>query len=138
MSSSYVNSELIWTEGNTAGEGESLRLAVSRCGLCGGVDFPVREHCSTCGATVEKTMLSARGRLGAFTAVLHPPPGGEVPVPYAVGIAAFPEGVSVLGLLHEVEPDAGRPWQIGEDVETVAVRVGPVLTYGFARPQQGT
>jgi uncharacterized OB-fold protein len=60
--------------------------------------------------------------------VLHPPPGGLVEVPYLVGVARFPEGISILGVVTGASqtPPQGTP------VDTVAMALpNGRLTYAF-------
>jgi uncharacterized OB-fold protein len=50
-------------------------------------------------------------------------------VPYHVGIARFPEGIAVMGLLVDV---AGVDLRIGLPIETVAVSAyDDLMTYAF-------
>lgn len=74
-------------------------LAGLRCRACGRVSFPARPHCPHCleEARVERTPLSRRGRLFAFTTAEVGVPSIEAP--YAFGFVDLPEGVRVFALL---------------------------------------
>jgi uncharacterized OB-fold protein len=48
-------------------------------------------------------------------------------VPYTVALAAFPEGVAVLGVVTAALDDV----PLGQRVETVAMLIGERLGYGF-------
>ena len=114
--------------GEAVAAGARIRLAASTCGACGRVQFPARTECPACGAPASATALQARATLGPCTAVLHPPPGALVPTPYLVGVARFPEGISVMGLVVGTDqtPPPGTP------VETVATALPDGrLTYAF-------
>jgi uncharacterized OB-fold protein len=109
-------------------EQETVRLAGSRCGDCGRVDFQARERCSRCGADAQPMGLSSEAALVRHTAVLHQPPGALVEVPYRVAVAAFPEGLSIMGLLVG-EPESPEP---GTRVRTVRAAVSDTAwTYAF-------
>lgn len=112
--------------------GSPNRLRASRCDGPGHIEFPALDRCPVCGAGTSAVALSGAARLGATTAVLHPPPGGQVDVPYVVGVAEFPEGISVIGLVDATELGAVSR---GDVVDTVALEVAPgLVTYGF-RPR---
>ena len=59
----------------------------------------------------------------------HPPPGGLVPVPYAVAVADFPEGISILGLVSNA--GTAEELELGDEVQTVAAQVGDKIGYAF-------
>jgi uncharacterized OB-fold protein len=72
--------------------------------------------------------LGPAGVLRGFTAVLHQPPDVQVQAPYWVGDVEFAEGVSVVGLLVDVD---GEP-ALGSAVEVVAVPLdNGTLTFGY-------
>lgn len=127
----FIQPGLIDAASRGAEAGESIGLAASRCDVCERVDFPARSSCSSCGAAVSTAVLSSTARLGAQTAVLHAPPGALVDVPYRVGVAEFPEGLAVLGLLVGDQPERG------DRVEVVSVPVGDRLTYGYRSATTG-
>jgi uncharacterized OB-fold protein len=76
--------------------------------------------------------LHDNATLGTCTAVLHAPPGALVEVPYMVGVARFPEGISIMGVVVGVTqtPPQGTPLEI----VAMALPDGR-LTYAF-RPSQ--
>jgi uncharacterized OB-fold protein len=112
--------------------GARIRLAASTCPSCGRVHFPAREQCPACGAATRATPLQSGAILGACTAVLHPPPGALVEVPYLIGVAQFPEGISIMGVVVGASetPPPGTP------VDTVATALPDGrLTYAY-QPSQ--
>jgi len=123
----FLEPRLIASAGDAARPGEQLALAASRCDSCDRVDFPRRDTCPACSGGVSDVQLSA-GTLGGFTSVLHPPPGAQVETPYHLGVAAFPEGISVLGqlLVGSLEEVS-----TGDAVEVVATEVDGSATYAF-------
>ena len=72
--------------------------------------------------------LSSSATIRGFSAVLHQPPGALVQAPYAVALAAFPEGVAVLGT---VDGQDYRALSIGDAVTTVAKEVGASIEYAY-------
>lgn len=108
--------------------GTSVRLAASRCQACDRVDFPRRSDCPSCGGPVTDVSLSEGAVLGGSTSVLHPPPGALVETPYNIGVAAFPEGISILGQLLVRSLDEV---QLGDPLAVVATEVDGTVTYGF-------
>jgi uncharacterized OB-fold protein len=109
--------------------GAELFLVASRCADCDRYDFPALEQCPVCGAEATRERLDRRGAISQFTNVNHPPPGGLVPVPYAVAIADFPGGISVLGLVGNAA--TADELRFGDEVETVATPVGDRIGYAF-------
>lgn len=122
---------LLWT---TADPGRTVALRGSRCDRCGRIEFPSRTLCPTCGSVAAAIPLGPRARLRTVTSVLHPPPGSRVPVPYVVGVAEFPEGISILGL---VVIDAQEHVTVGDPVDTIAYAPADVSTYGFLPRPEG-
>jgi uncharacterized OB-fold protein len=104
------------------------RLAASRCIDCGRVEFPRLEHCPSCLAPAEDVSLGPYATVSGYTQVLHPPPGGEVAVPYTVVAAAFPEGIAVLGTML-----GDNTCTLGQRIE-VATRAVPSGTAYAFRP----
>ena len=116
---------------DTAPPGSTTALLASRCEACDLVAFPKREHCERCGGDVEPIALSTRATLIAHTEVIHPPPDAKVEVPYGVGLARFPEGISILGLLDDA---LRQEVTVGIEVETFAHEAFEGgLTYGYRR-----
>jgi uncharacterized OB-fold protein len=103
-------------------------LVASRCTACGRTEFPARVVCPACGSTSPSELLPSVGRLVGFTAVLHPPPGTDVEVPYTIGVVEFDGRIRVLGQVT----DPVDQLEIGLSVETVGQRVGAdSLGYAF-------
>lgn len=111
-----------------ASPGAQLQLAASLCPTCDRADFPRRDACPACLGPVDDIVLTDSAVLSGFTSVLHPPPGALVQTPYHIGIAAFPEGVSVLGQLLV---DSLDEVSIGDAVSVVATEVDGSATYAF-------
>jgi uncharacterized OB-fold protein len=82
--------------------GQEALLRASSCAHCRRWEFPYRDYCPGCGGRdVVEGSLGPQARVVGTTAVLHPPPGAMVETPYTVALAAFAEGVSVLGVVME-------------------------------------
>jgi uncharacterized OB-fold protein len=109
--------------------GAEVFIVASQCTDCERYDFPALEQCPACEGATARRRLSPRGSISQFTNVNHPPPGGLVPVPYAVAVADFPEGISVLGLVSNAQSSAEL--RFGDEVRTVAAPVGDQLNYAF-------
>ena len=92
--------------------GEPTALLASLCRACGRAEFPRRTTCPACGADADLALLRGPARLTVSTAVLAQPPGSKVEAPYGVGVAEFPQGLRVIGLL------VGDP-RIGATVDVV-------------------
>jgi uncharacterized OB-fold protein len=124
---SVVREGLLATDDPTPGNTVALRA--SRCAACSLVAFPARTHCEGCGKEAEPIDLSTRATLSAHTEVIHPPPDAKVEVPYGVGLATFPEGVSIMGLLDD---ELRQTAKIGAAIETFAYEAYPgTVTYGY-------
>ncbi|MBS45654.1 MAG: hypothetical protein CMH83_21270 [Nocardioides sp.] len=91
-----------------AAPGTATVLHVSTCDACGRSEFPRRRDCPACGSAVRDDRLSGPGRLRASTAVLAQPPGSRVEAPYLAGVAEFPGGLCVIGLLAHELPVGAR------------------------------
>ncbi|MHB1126353.1 MAG: Zn-ribbon domain-containing OB-fold protein [Bacillota bacterium] len=115
------------------------RLIISKCKKCSTVAFPQTEYCPNCASEgMEITHLSRLGKLRNFSSVRNMPPECKGPVPYGVGIAEFPEGIRIIGLLTTAEIDKLQP---GMDVELIVEKLyeedgHDVVTYKF-RPFEG-
>jgi uncharacterized OB-fold protein len=107
--------------------GELVRLRASNCPACARWEFPALTYCPGCDGRPESSALSEQATVIGVTAVLHPPPGALVEVPYTVALAAFPEGVAVLGVVTAALGDV----PLGQRVETVAMLIGERVGYGF-------
>ena len=109
--------------------GAEVFLVASWCAKCERFDFPALDQCPACEAPSTRQRLDRRGAISQFTNVNHPPPGGLVPVPYAVAIADFPGGISILGLVSNA--GTADELQLGDEVQTVAAQVGDKINYAF-------
>lgn len=85
---------------------EAPNLIGGKCDSCSSYCFPKFSNIHKPGCRmrqVKEVLLSRRGRLDSYTIQYYPPPPPFVPtdpfVPYAVGLVALPEGISVLGIL---------------------------------------
>jgi uncharacterized OB-fold protein len=101
--------------GGSVRPGQPACLVASRCTGCARTEFPLRTRCPACGSTSGPEPLPSAGRLVGFTAVLHPPPGADVEVPYTVGVVEFDGRIRVLGLVIETLEDL----EVGRSMETV-------------------
>ncbi|HXQ59600.1 MAG TPA: OB-fold domain-containing protein [Acidimicrobiales bacterium] len=111
-------------------------LLGGRCTVCGHHHFPRHDTCPYCasGATVAAD-LSATGRLWAWTAVTHPPPGYRGHVPYGFGVVELPEGLRVITRLTEADPDtlrADQPMQMVVEPLHEDEEGRSVVSYAFA------
>lgn len=106
---------------------EPVCLAAGRCDSCGRHVFPAMERCPVDGTAMATVALSATAHLRGHTSVLAPPPEVQLPVPYHVGTAEFPEGVVVIGLLLAAPTEMA----IGDELEVVAHPVDERLTFAF-------
>jgi uncharacterized OB-fold protein len=112
---------------STAPPGQPTALLAARCSACQRVYFPSAAACLACGAGTERQRLAGPATLTVHTSVLVQPPGSLVQAPYDVGVAAFPEGICVIGLLD----GAARA---GDLVQPVVLAPHPQLrTFGFRR-----
>jgi hypothetical protein len=109
-------------------DGVPVRLRASRCDECDRHEFPARNYCPSCGGPSEETQLSLDATVIGLTAVNHPPPGALVPAPYSVAVAAFAEGVAVLGPVPGVSME---DLQLGDRVRSVGILVGEAVAYGW-------
>ena len=120
--------QMVAADGGAPVVGESARLLASQCPNCGRTEFPAREQCPACGEPSTTAPLPSEGRLCGFTAVLHPPPGTEVPVPYGIGVVEFDGRVRVMGLLTQQIDGL----DVDPRVRTVTLHpAADVVTYGF-------
>lgn len=120
---------------------DGIRLQSARCDSCGTYFFPASHHqhrpgCSRQG--VQPVLLSKRGKLATYT-VQHymcPPPfktTGDI-TPYGIAMVAFPEGISVAGLIMESDLDGLK---IGLEMETIPYTLyqdddgNDVITWAF-------
>jgi uncharacterized protein len=112
------------------------RLLGGRCRACGHHHFPRQPVCPYCSS--ERTAgveLSSRGRLWAWTAVTHPPPGYRGEVPYGFGVVELAEGLRVVTRLSEADPGrlaAGQPMHLVLERLALDEQDRPVIVYAFA------
>lgn len=90
-----------------AAVGEHTRLAASRCQDCGRVQFPATDRCPACGTASGAIWLAGPARVVFTTEILNQPPDSLVEAPYSIGVAEFPEGLRVIGLLESPAAKAG-------------------------------
>jgi len=127
----WVNaSGMLHESSGTLEPGSPVRLKASHCAACVRWEFPARSYCPTCGLAPTVKPLSETAHVIGFSAVLHQPPGALIQAPYAVALAAFPEGVAVLGTVPGVDH---ADLMIGDSVSTVAVQVGNSIEYAYSR-----
>lgn len=111
-------------------------LLGGRCGACGQHHFPLHDVCPYCASEgTEAIELSATGRLWAWTAVTHPPPGYKGQVPYGFGVVELPEGLRVVTRLTEADPGrlhADQPMHMVIDPLHIDDEGRPVVVYAFA------
>jgi uncharacterized OB-fold protein len=96
-----------------------VKLAGSRCKLCGEATLGTSNLCPNCGSDeVAPIEMSDAGQVWTYTVVRYKPPGdykGSDPFkPFAMGLIELPEGLRVLA-------------PIGGDVETV--RIGMAVVF---------
>lgn len=120
---------------------EKPHLLGIRCKACGEVFFPKRATCSKCfSGEVEEIPLSRRGKVYSHTVVRHPPPEYEGTVPYGLGHVELPEGVLVITLFTQCDPEAVK---IGMDMEMVLEKFkedengNEIVTYKFRPVRMG-
>jgi uncharacterized OB-fold protein len=120
---------------------DGVRLQSAKCNSCGTYFFPASHHqhrpgCSRQG--VENVFLGGRGKLATYTVQYYmcPPPfktTGDI-TPYGIGMVAFPEGISVAGIITETDLNALK---IGLDMETTTYTLykneegNEVVTWAF-------
>jgi uncharacterized protein len=111
-------------------------LLGGRCRACTHHHFPRHEVCPYCASPdTEAVELSATGRLWAWTAVTHPPPGYRGEVPYGFGVVELPEGIRVVTRLTEADPgrlQRDQPMHMVIDSLHVDDAGQPVVVYAFA------
>ncbi len=78
----------------------------SVCKSCGTKFFPPRSDCNVClSSDMDWFPISGPGTLVTFTKAMYAPAGFEKDVPYALGLAEFPEGVKVFGRIDKALAD---------------------------------
>ncbi|CAB5037968.1 unannotated protein [freshwater metagenome] len=113
--------------------GELVRLRASYCEACDRWEFPVRDYCPTCPAPVVVAALPGPARVVGFTAVMHAPPGSLVAVPYVLAVAAFLGGISIMGVVDNVELG---DLEVGVLVDVIAAARGDIACYAYRLQQR--
>ena len=86
------------------------RLLAGRCTACGDLHFPRAEVCPYCGcATCSETAIGATGTIYVGTVVTTAPPGYQGSVPYGFGLVDLDEGLRVISVLGETDPEKLTP-----------------------------
>jgi uncharacterized OB-fold protein len=110
----------------------SITLIGGYSNVSGHHHFPLGPVCPFTGADdVERVPLPRDGHLWAWTAVTHPPPGYDGPVPYGFGVVELDDiGLRVVTRLTETDPS--RLHQ-GQRMTLVTDDLGDhVATWAFA------
>ena len=90
-----------------------------RCKSCNHILPPLAMTCYYCyGEDLERLALSRQGKLYSYTVVYQPHKRFEVP--YAIGYIELPEGLRIFSHLKE---KAGKPFQVGMDMELVVEKL---------------
>jgi uncharacterized OB-fold protein len=108
--------------------GAPVELAASYCEQCTRWEFPTRRYCPTCDADPVERPLSGEAVVEFVTAVLHQPPGALIEAPYAVVLARFAEGVSIMGVISDAAYEVIAP---GDRVVPIAVQTGTAIGFQF-------
>ena len=105
------------------------RLIATKCKSCGYCAFPKNFTCgnpSCKNKDVEDILLSKRGKLWSWsTQYYKPPPPFMAPepyIPFTVGLAEFPEGIKVLGMMTGCD-DPDTDLKIDMAVEVVSEKL---------------
>ncbi len=82
------------------------RMEAGKCKKCGEIHFPGRLICPHCkGREFETVNLSGKGELSTYTVIRVAPSGFGDLTPYAVGIVRLDEGVNVMGMITDCDPE---------------------------------
>ncbi len=110
----------------------SITLVGGWSHLSGHHHFPLGPVCPFTGADdVERVLLPRDGRLWAWTAVTHPPPGYAGPVPYGFGVVEL-DAIGLRVVTRLTEPDPARLVE-GQRMTLVTDDLGDgVATWAFA------
>lgn len=110
----------------------SITLVGGFSHISGHHHFPLGPVCPYTGADdVEQVLLPRDGHLWAWTAVTHPPPGYDGPIPYGFGVVELDHiGLRVVTRLTESDPSRLHP---GQRMTLVTDDLGDhVATWAFA------
>jgi uncharacterized OB-fold protein len=106
---------------------ENPSLIASKCKSCGALRFPSGTLCHNpyCREKeVEEFELSRQGKVYSFTIEYYKPPillpGQEEFEPYAVAWVELPEGIRVVGMMTQCDPEKVK---VGMDVELVVEKL---------------
>ena len=110
----------------------SITLVGGFSPISGHHHFPLGPVCPYTGADdVEQVLLPRDGHLWAWTAVTHPPPGYDGPIPYGFGVVEL-DGIGLRVLTRLTEADPARLHQ-GQRMTLVTDDLGDhVATWAFA------
>ena len=110
----------------------SITLVGGFSPISGHHHFPLGPVCPFTGADdVERVLLPRDGQLWAWTAVTHPPPGYEGPIPYGFGVVEL-DGIGLRVVTRLTESDPSRLHQ-GQRMTLVTDDLGDhVATWAFA------
>jgi hypothetical protein len=110
-----------------------VRLLGSRCRVCGETSFPERAYCPRCRSEdLEPARIHGPATLMSWTVVHQAPPAFTTPL--AVGYAAFPSDVVVLGPIDAPRERlvTGLRLRVVEGRTSVSSDGTPLVSYRFA------
>lgn len=110
----------------------SITLVGGFSHISGHHHFPLGPVCPYTGADdVAQVLLPRDGHLWAWTAVTHPPPGYDGPIPYGFGVVEL-DGIGLRVVARLTESDPSRLHQ-GQRMTLVTDDLGDhVATWAFA------
>jgi hypothetical protein len=98
------------------------KLLGGKCKKCGKVHLPPRPLCDNCySKEFEWTEIPTKGKLLTYTVIHIAPTLFQSMVPYAMGIVQLENGLKMLGMIRDVEPQQ--------------IRIGMNLTMDFGTCQ---
>lgn len=102
----------VWRE-----RGARLRLEGSMCKRCGKIFYPPKPSCPYCGyRETQSVELPKKGRVVSWAIEYTVPEGYRAEAPLILALVELENGVRILSLLTDVEPD-----KIYEGMEVEAV-----------------
>lgn len=91
----------VWRE-----RGAKLRLEGSKCKKCGKTFYPPKPSCPYCGyRETEVVELPKKGRVISWTIEHTVPEGYRIEAPLVVALIELENGVKILSVLTDVDPD---------------------------------
>jgi uncharacterized OB-fold protein len=85
------------------------KLLGGKCKKCGKVHLPPRPLCDNCfSREFEWTEIPTQGRLLTYTVIHIAPTQFQSMAPYAMGIVQFENGLKMLGMIRDVDPEQIR------------------------------